>query len=186
MICIRFFASISYLITPSQSSLSKSRPYHSGLFHPVHCVGVISQQNRNVTVITCFFKKKSVIIFHCILAFLHFGARACLLFWLLLPLPLSSPGLCPLNLSLNSPFWEQALYGSHRHIFTHAASSTGNDLLYQSQLIFHFSSTWSPSKCRGEEYGSWSPTSCFGIQALPLKNDLGNFLKLSVLRFSLL
>lgn len=31
-------------------------------------------------------------------------------------------------------------------IFPRAASSAGNDLLYQSQLIFHFSPTWSPSK----------------------------------------
>lgn len=104
---------------------------------------------------------------------------------LLSPSPLPAPGLCPLDLSRHCPFWEQALYGSHPRIFTHAASCTGNDLLYQSQLIVHFSSTWSQSTFSGEERGFWSPASRFRIEALP-PNGLGNFLKLSLLRFALI
>lgn len=133
--------------------------YLSDLFHPVHC-GWSYLPTKHKLLLPV---KKLRMVLHCLgnnliflsllFRLLHFDACPAYFSSFFSHYLFARLAFCPLNLSLSSPLWEKALYGSHLHIFTHAASSTGNDPLYQSQLIFHFSSTWSQSKCSGYEYG---------------------------------
>lgn len=98
------------------------------------------------------------------------------------PHPVSPPGLRPLNLPLTPPVGTGPLRSPLR-ICTHAASSPGSDLLYQREPVFHFSSTWSPSKCGHGERGFGSPASCSCIQALPRLGEDG-FLQLCASGFA--
>lgn len=101
---IRLFAPVS---------VPQARPCLSGFSHPIRCVGVHPPAQPpwpSELTLGRHCVRSSLDLSSLLLRRLRFGA------WpshpqLLLPPP-SSAGLCPLNLSLNSAFWEQGLCGS--------------------------------------------------------------------------